>query len=71
MYQILEGQLKFMELCKFMPVEELALIPLCLSLSESKRHLFTHQLSLLTDSSVFIQHIIYKTQLLKIEEMKC
>lgn len=54
-----------------MPVEELALIRLCLSLSESKRHLFTHRLSLLTDSCVFIQHIIYKTPVLKIEEMKC
>lgn len=71
MYQILEGQLKFMELCKFMPAEELALIPLYLSLSESKIHLFTHQLRLLSDNSVYIQHIVYKIQVLKIEEMKC
>lgn len=45
--------------------------PPFLSLSESKRLLFTHQLSLLSGNSVFIQHVIYKTQVLKIEEMKC
>lgn len=45
--------------------------PPSLSLSESKRLLFTHQLSLLSDNNVFNQRVIYKTQMIKIEEMKC